>query len=114
MELNLYSFIASRAGEVFTAQLSAPDLNEACLAWGKHFTSAFQQKGFDPEDFLEDLAFKVEMMPPAPIEKNESLWCFSFVVMGKVMWVHIVQTAPALESAAPEITQQLSWEPALS
>lgn len=92
METNMYTFIASRDGEVFTAQIAAMDRNEACLSWGKHFIATFHRDGFDRDDFWEDLSFKVEEMPPVLVENTANLWCFSFVVLGSVMWVHLIKT----------------------
>lgn len=92
METNTYTFIASRAGEVFTFQASATGISEACLSWGKHFIATFHRDGFDPDDFWEDLSFKVDLMPPVLVENTSNFWCFSFVVLGSVMWVHIVKT----------------------
>ena len=95
METNTYAytFIASRVGEVFTAQISAMDISEACLSWGKQFMATFHHDDFDSADFWEDLSFKVEEMPPVLVENAVNFWCFSFVVLGSVMWVHIVKTA---------------------
>jgi hypothetical protein len=89
-----YTFIASRDGEVYTAQFAGPDMQNACLAWGDHFAAIFTKKGFDPVDFRDDIAFKVAELPPVPVAQASNLWCFSFLVLGKAMWVHIVKTAP--------------------
>lgn len=92
MRINAYTFIASRAEEVFTAQVSATGMSEACLTWGEHFISTFHQDGFDRDDFWDDLSFKIAAMPPSLVENTINLWCFSFVVLDAVMWVHIIKT----------------------